>query len=246
MAQTRAVVPNRQRGLIIAAVPPVLGVVTGFLVGRADGVATTVAVFVALVVIYVVRALLDRDRARVTPVLLLEAEGDRVVLQLAIPDGKSAQADDESVKPLPPRRKLGVSWPIGLFVSVFVVLLGWSGTFDRSTLVLVDSPRRPVHVAIDDDTFDLAAGGRAMRKLRAGTHAFEIVYQDDDRETVRGQLESRANRGVLLSTDQDQCYAVWMDSASRNPARHDHGAVWWMDVDGAERGFERVACGLSP
>jgi hypothetical protein len=107
----------------VVAIAPVLGGVTGFFVGASTsfasgaqhGIVATIAVLLGLVVARVMIGMIKRARARKTCVLLLEAEGDQVVLQVSVPDASdapvtgyraSARAErgaDEPVAPLPPR-----------------------------------------------------------------------------------------------------------------------------------------------
>jgi len=118
----------------VIALAPVAGLVTGVVTGRRDGIAVTAAVVVGLVVARFLLASIKRARARGTRVLLLEAEGDRVVLQLLVPEraelatvaGYRASACedggvDERVTPLSPRTSFGLPWYGGLLLCVPVV-----------------------------------------------------------------------------------------------------------------------------
>ena len=233
----------------VVAVAPVVGVVTGFVVGGSTsftggarhGVAVTIAVLLGLVVARVMIGMIKRTRARKTRVLLLEAEGDEVVLQLSIPDASktavagyrsAARAErgaDETVKPLPPRTAFGLPWFGGLIVCVPVVAAAWSGTFTRTGTLVIDSPRDAVLVVIDGDTVELAEGGSATRTLGPGTHTYSVEYRERG-HTVRGSFDTSFGRGTLLTTDPAQCYRIWTSTPSAKTNVHENESVRWANL----------------
>ena len=209
---------------------------------RRDGVAVTAAVVVGLVVARFLLASIKRARARGTRVLLLEAERDRVVLQLLVPErtklatvaGYRASASedlsvDERVTPLPPRTSFGLPWYGGLLLCVPVVAAAWNGAFTRDTTLVIDSPNDDVRVDIDDTTTELAMGGRATLTVRAGEHTYAVKYLVGGR-TVRGSFDVSTGMSTLLTTDPSQCYRVWMTSATSAPNVHQNETVRWANL----------------
>jgi hypothetical protein len=237
----------------VAAIAPVVGSVTGFVVGASTsftggtrhGVAVTIAVVLGLVVARVMIGVIKRARARKTRVLLLEAEGDEVVLQLSIPDASKAavpgyraaaraeRGPDETVKPLPPRTAFGLPWLGGLIVCVPVVAAAWSGAFARTGTLVIDSPRDAVLVLIDGDAVELAEGGSATRTLGPGTHTYSVEYRARG-HTVRGTFSTSFGRGTLLTTDPAQCYRIWTSSPSAKTNVHENESVRWANLDDAK------------
>jgi hypothetical protein len=241
----------------IIALAPAVGLVTGLVTGRRDGIAVTVAVVVGLVVARSLLGRVKQARARGTRVLLLEAEGDRVVLQLLVPDraasaavpGYRAAASedagvDEHVTPLPPRTSFGLPWYGGLLLCVPVVAAAWNGAFTRDTTLVIDSPSDAVRVSIDDTTTELAPGGRATLTVRAGEHSYAVQYVAAGR-TVRGSFDVSTGMSTLLSTDPSQCYRVWTTSAKSSPNVHENGTVRWANLLDV-RMATRSECGRGP
>lgn len=234
----------------VVAIAPVVGMVTGYVVGASTsfsggarhGVAVTTAVLLGLVIARVSIGTIKRARSRKTRVLLLEAEGDQVVLQLSIPDASEAtvagyraaarpeRCGDETVKPLPPRTAFGLPWYGGLIVCVPVIVAAWSGTFARTGTLVIDSPRDAVLVMIDGDTVELGEGGRATRTLGPGTHTYSVEYRERGR-TVRGSFDTSFGRGTLLTTDPAQCYQVWTSSPRAKTNVHENESVRWANLE---------------
>jgi hypothetical protein len=225
----------------IVAMAPVAGLATGLVAGHRDGIAVTVAVLSGLVAARLMIASIKRARARKTRVLLLEAEGDRVVLQLSIPDAADAPvggyraaaregiAGDEPVTPLPPRTAFGLAWYGGLLVCIAVLGAAWNGAFARAGTLVIDSPRDAVRVSIDGDTIELAAGGNATRTLRAGVHGYRVEYLATGHE-VHGSFDVPVGRGTLLTTDPAQCYRIWTSSPKTKTAVNENETVRWANL----------------
>lgn len=226
----------------IVAIAPVAGLVTGLVTGRRDGIAVTIAVLVGLVAARFLLGRIRRARAQRTPVLLLEAEGDRVVLQLlvparaeqeALPGYRAASREDagidERVTPLPPRTSFGLPWYGGLLLCVPVVAAAWNGAFTRDTTLVIDSPSDAVLVTIDGATTELAAGGRATFTVRAGEHSYVVQYVAGGL-TVRGSFDVPTGSSTLLTTDPSQCYRVWTTSAKASPNVHQNETVRWANL----------------
>lgn len=233
----------------VIAFAPLTGVAAGVVVGASmsgaggtrDGIVVTIAVILGLGVASAMIRMIKRARSRKTRVLLLEAEGDRVVLQLSIPDASdaavvgyraAARAEtgaDEPVTPLPPRTAFGLQWFGGLLLCVPVVAAAWSGAFTRTGTLVIDSPRDAVLVVIDGDTFELAAGGRATRTVGPGTHLYSVEYRESGR-TVRGSFDMSFGRGTLLTTDPEQCYRIWTRSPKAKTDVHENESVRWANL----------------
>lgn len=244
----------------VIAFAPVVGVVTGLVVGASTsfasgaqhGVAVTIAVLLGLVVARLMLGMIKRARARRTRVLLLEAEGDQVVLQLAIPAASAAavagyraparaeRGADEPVTPLPPRTAFGLPWFGGLILCVPVVVAAWSGAFARTGSLVIDSPRDAVVVFVDGDTVELAAGGSATRTVSPGAHTYRVEYRERG-HFVSGSFDTSFGRGTLLTTDPSQCYRIWTTSPSAKTNVHANETVRWASLDDA-KGATRSTC----
>lgn len=246
----------------VVAIAPVVGLVTGFVAGGSTsfasgaqhGVAVAIAVLLGLVVARVMIGMIKRARARKTRVLLLEAEGDQVVLQLLVPDAsesdpsvaayrapaRAERGADEPVTPLPPRAAFGLPWFGGLILCVPVVVAAWSGAFARTGTLVIDSPRDPVVVVIDGDSVELAAGGSATRKVSPGTHTYRVEYRERG-HAVSGSFDTSFGRGTLLTTDPTQCYRIWTSSPNAKTNVHENESVRWASLEDV-KGSARSSC----
>lgn len=244
----------------VVAIAPAVGVVTGFVAGASTsfasgaqhGVAVSIAVLLGLVVARVMIGMIKRARARKTRVLLLEAEGDQVVLQLFVPDASDAavaayraparaeRGPDEPVTPLPPRTAFGLPWFGGLILCVPVVVAAWSGAFARTGTLVIDSPRDSVVVVIDGESVELAAGGSAMRKVSPGTHTYRVEYRERG-YAVTGSFDTSFGRGMLLTTDPTQCYRIWTSSPNAKTNVHENESVRWASLEDV-KGSTRSSC----
>lgn len=244
----------------VTALAPVVGLVTGIVVGASTsfasgaqhGIAVTIAVLIGLVVGRLMLGMITRARARRTRVLLLEAEGDQVVLQLSIPDASAAavagyraparaeRGADEPVVPLPPRTAFGLPWFGGLILCVPVVVAAWSGAFARTGTLVIDSPSDAVVVIIDGAAVELAAGGSATRTVSPGTHTYRVEYLQRG-HFVSGSFDTSFGRGTLLTTDPTQCYRIWTSSPNTRTNVHENETVRWASLDDV-KGSARSSC----
>jgi len=228
----------------VVAFAPVTGIVAGVLAGRSDGIAGTLGVLAGLVGARAMIGLIKAARAKKTRVLLLEAEGERLVLQLTIPEpadsadtvvggyrvaAREEASAEERVSPLPPRTSFGLQWFGGLLVCVAVIATAWSGAFTADTTLVIDSPRDAVQVSIDYQSVELAAGGVATRTVSAGVHTYTVRYLESG-HFVSGSFDVSVGRGTLLTTDPAQCYRVWTASSSTKTPVHENETVRWANL----------------
>ncbi len=251
-AQADARVTGRKVLYVSFAAAPVLAFAAGTLAPGANGVvAAGSAVALQLFVRVGVAGAIRRARARRVRALVLEADGDRVLLQLAARGAEpgaagyrsaaaATEASDTPVQPRPPRVSAAF-WSAGSFlVSAVVVAAAVSGGFDRTSRVYVDTPRDDVIVTFDGkDRIELHAGGMSWTSMRTGRHAYRVEYVATG-QVWSGTFDVSAWNEVLLSTDPSQCYRVWREGSGPVEV-HENGPVRWATTTDA-RNASRAPC----
>ncbi len=244
-AQADATKLDRKLVYAIVLIAPLSGIVAGVVHGHPGGVPTAIAVGLGLLLARFIVARLRRSRARAIPVLFLEADEDRVVVQIqaratSVDEPQAAYrapaqpepVADEEVAALPPDLRMGLPWFGGILASGTVLLAGFLGVFSRETTAVIDSPADVVRVDLDGEQFDLAAGGRAIRTVMSGEHQYEITYTESG-YSVRGRFDAPLWKSVLLLTGPSQCYNVWVGYKGAEVNVHDNGPVRWAVLNDA-------------
>jgi hypothetical protein len=229
---------------------PIVTLGLGFAFRRPDGFATTGGAILALFVARLVIRIIERRRARTIPLLVLGADGDDVLVQVNAPSvleqvsgyrdaARETHHDKEIARPSPPRASLGLVRAGSLMLTFAAGAVGWSGAFESTHTLVIDSPHDAVTITIDNGApIALAAGGRSISRISSGTHTYRAVFGDRDR-FEDGTFEVSIYDDTLITTDPAQCYFVWVSKGS-HAIPHGTGWIRWSRIQNA-RGSERCA-----
>jgi hypothetical protein len=227
---------------------PAVALASGLLARRPDAFGAIAGAIVALVVASMVVRIVMRRRAARAPLLLIGADHDSMLVQMNAPASSAARSGyreaavvpQEKGSPLsarPPCSSFAMPWAAGLMGSLAVCGIASTGALSPVRVLVVDSPNDEVRVSIDDGKKILiAAGGRAVSRVRSARHTYRVEYVATG-HVATGTFEVEIFNDTLLTTDETQCYMVWVAQGARAQA-HGEGRIRWTPVENA-RASER-------